>query len=291
VRSVRGVILVVGATGKVGGEVLRQLLAEGAAVRALSRAEERTNGIRELGAQVMVGDLAQPETLEPALEGVERVFVAVTPDVDHLELEANLVEAAKRAGTARVVKVSALLASPDSPVRFGRTHSQCEELLAESGLAFTILRANGAMQNLLPQAPSVASQGKLYAPVADAKVSWIDVRDLARAAVLALTEDGHDGKRYRLTGPEAISSRDQAEVLSEVLGTTIECVEVDVDAIRNAMLGAGAGDYAADGIAELFEMYATGRASAVTDGVAEVTGSSARSFADFARDYSDAFKC
>ena len=283
-------IAVAGSTGTNGSLLIEELLASGAPVRAMVRTLEGASSVGREGVETVVADFGAPETLDGALEGAQRAFLVTPADPRMVEWERNFVDAARRAGVRHVVKLSVLGAEEEAPVRFARVHAESERHLKESGLAYTMLRPTGFMQNTLAFAGSVASEGRFYAPLADAKVTWIDARDIAAVAARALTEDGHEGEVYDLTGPEAISNRDIAEKLSRVIGKPVEHVEVSLEDAREAMVGAGLPEWLADGLVELNrEVYAPGYAANVADGVPRATGRDPRPFEEFARDHAKAF--
>ncbi len=221
--------------------------------------------------------------------GPSSSFLLTPADPRQPEWEKNFVEAAERAGVRHVVKLSAFIANPDSPLRFGRTHGEGERHLEGSDLSWPFLRPNSFMQNTLANAWSIASEGRLYSPVLDAKVALIDARDVAAVAARVLTKERHEGKAYELSGPEAISNREAAEQLSTVLGRAIECVEVSFEDARRAMVGGGLPEWLVDGVIELARLQEAGYAASLTNGVAEVTGREPRRFEEFARDYKSAF--
>ncbi len=283
-------IVVTGSTGNVGGPLIGELAAMGVPTRALVHTPEKAGVVAQEGVEeVIVGDFGAPETLDAALEGAERAFLLTPPDPRQPEWEKNLVQAAERTGVRHVVKQSAQGADADSPMRIGVIHSECERLLKESGMAWTVLRPNVFMQTTLAYAGQVAAQGRFYAPLAETKTSIIDARDVATAAATTLSEEGHEGKVYELTGPEAISHRDIAEKLSAVLGRPVEHVEVSVEDARGSMVGMGMPEWLAEAVAELFEVRQAGYLAAVTDTVAEITGRGPRSYEEFARDHKEAF--
>ncbi len=283
-------ILVTGSTGTNGSLLVEELLALGAPVRAMVRTPEKASSVERKDVEAVVADFGAPETLDAALEGVERAFLVTPPDPREPEWERNFVDAAERAGVRHIVKLSVLGADEEAPVRFGRVHAESERYLEESGLAYTVLRPTGFMQNTLAYAPSIASEGRFYAPLAEAKVAWVDARDIAAVAAKALTEEGHEGKVYDLTGPEAISNREIAEKLSAVIGEPVEHVEVSFEDAREAMVGAGMPEWLVDGLIELNkEVYEPGYAASVTGGVAKAAGREPRSFEVFARDHAEAF--
>ena len=282
-------IVVTGSTGNVGGPLIGELAALGVPTRALVHTPEKVGVVEQEGVEVVVGDFGAPKTLDAALEGAERVFLLTPPDPRQPEWEKNLVEAAERAGVRHVVKQSAQGADADSPMRIGVIHSECERLLKESGMAWTVLRPNVFMQTTLAYAPQVAAQGRFYAPLAEAKTSIIDARDVAAVAARALTEDGHEGQVHELTGPEAISHRDIAEKLSAVLGRPVEHVEVSIEGARGSMVGMGMPGWLAEAVAELFDVREAGLLAPVTGTVANITRREPRSYEEFARDHKGAF--
>jgi uncharacterized protein YbjT (DUF2867 family) len=145
------------------------------------------------------------------------------------------------------------------------------------------------MQGLLAFRASIKSTGTFYAAAGDAKVSVVDVRDNAAAAAAALTEPGHQGRTYDLTGPQALTHAEMAAQLSEAVGRPIAFVDIPPEAMQDALLGAGVPLWQAEGLLEDYAHYRRNEASAVRPGVQNATGKQARSFSDFARDYASAF--
>jgi len=283
-------ILVVGATGTVGSEVVRQLRAAGQDVRALARTAEKASAVEADGAMAVLGDVAQPDSLTAALEGVDRVFVVLPGVEDQVQLETNVIEAVKAAGSASIVKLSVIGADPDAPVRFGANHGKIERVLADSGVPHTLLRPTDFMQNSFGWAPMIQQDGRVYAPNADDQIASVDVRDIAAAAVPALTQDGHDGKVYELTGPEALTRHEQVATIAAATGREIELVPVTNEQARDSMLGSGYPEYVVGGLYELFEhVYDPGYAAGLKPGVREATGQEPRSWEAFARDHAQVF--
>lgn len=156
-------------------------------------------------------------------------------------------------------------------------------------MAYTFLRPNLFMQGLLAFRETIIGQGKFFAAIGDAKISAIDVRDIAAAAAAALTEEGHEGKTYELTGPQALSHGEMAKKLSGALGRRIEFVDVPPEAMGQALTAAGLPVWQVDGLIEDYAHYSRGEAAEVTSGVQEATGKAPRSFDDFAREYAHVF--
>jgi uncharacterized protein YbjT (DUF2867 family) len=274
-------ILVTGATGTIGSEVVGQLLAADERPRAFVR--DRDKARRLLGEQVeqVVGDLDRPETIEAALAGVDRLFLLTTQSSRQPHWERTVIAAAAGgAGVARVVKLSVFRAEEQSPLRFARQHREAERALERSGLAWTMVRPVFLMQNLR----AMVRDSAIYTAAGDGRVAMIDARDIAAVAVAALTTPGHEGKIYTLTGPEALTFDDVARNLSRQSRTQIRHVRVSVDDVRTALESAGVAAWFADDMARLHGMLAAGYEDLVTDDVRAVTGSPARTLAQFVRD-------
>lgn len=287
-----GKILVTGATGTVGSKLVEKLAAAKAPARALVRTPEKAARIEQLGLETALGDLEQPETLRAALDGIEKVFLLSAPEERQAELQSNLIQAAKSAGGVRhIVKLSAVgVGSGLESISLGRLHRQTEEEIERSGIAYTHLRPNGFMQNSFMFAKTIRTQNAFYAPLGDARVSYVDARDVSSVAFTTLTEEGHENQEYEITGAEALSYKDMALEFSTALGKEVKHVEVPMDAARGAMLGMGMQEWLVNALTELFNYYGEGRADNVTDVVRKVTGKEPITFSQFVRDYAQAFK-
>ena len=277
-------LLVTGATGTTGSALLRALAARGVRARGLVRAPGQAERVTALGAEPVVGDLGDPASLRGPLEGVERAYLVMPASPQQAEYEQGFVEAAQEAGVSRIVKLSVLGAAADAPVRFARSHAAVEAALRGSGIAWTFLRPNGFMQNDLGW-PAQVRDGVFHAPVPDAAFSVVDARDVAEAAAVALTEDGHAEQVYELTGPEAVSYRDQARRLLAAAGREVEVREVPVDGVKAALVRAGVSHWTADGLGELLAFYASDAAVAVSGDLEALLGRPPRDFDAFAREH------
>jgi len=284
-------ILVMGATGNVGSQVVKQLADAGANVRAAVRSPRKAESLKSEKVSLTEFDTDKPETVEAAFQGVDKVFL-LTPLVPNMvELSANLVEAAKKAGVKHIIKSSGMGAEVEPGITLTRWHREAEKAIEASGIAFTFVRPNGFMQNYANfNGATIKTQNAFYLPVGDGKVSYIDTRDIAAVAVAALTQDGHEGKAYEVTGLEAISNQEIAEIISQVVGRKINYVDVPEDAARSEMKQSGMPDVLIDMTMELYELYKAGYASEVTPTVEQVTAKKPISFAQFANDYAEAFK-
>ncbi|WZO95739.1 SDR family oxidoreductase [Isosphaeraceae bacterium EP7] len=282
-------ILVTGATGSVGGEVLKRLSAKGERVRAVTRDRRKVCDLDLPGVEWIEGDFDRPETMEAACSGADRAFL-LTSSSDRAEAQqVAFAVSAGRAGVGHLVKLSQLGAELDSPGRFQRYHAAVEAAIRESGLAFTFLRPNLFMQGLLKFRTMIAAQGLFFMAAGDSRVSMIDVRDVADVAVAALTEAGHEGKTYNLTGPEALTHDEMGERLSAAVGRKIAFVNLEPEAMRQALMGVGLPDWQVGGLSEEYAMYRAGEAAAVETGVRDALGREPRNFDTFARDYAPMF--
>jgi len=283
-------ILITGATGNVGRELTKLLSARRVSYRAMIRSGKGAQGFPSFeGAEVAVGDFEDARSLARAFEGVERVFL-LTNSSERAEIQqCTLVEAAGHAGVKHIVKLSQWAASAESPVRFLRYHAAVERKIRESAMAYTFLRPNLFMQGLLAFREAIVGQGRFFAAVGDARISAVDVRDVASAAAAALLEKGHEGRIYDLTGPEALSHGDMARGLSQATGRPIEFVDIPPESMRQTLLQVGLPVWQAEGLVEDYAHYARGEAAEIAKGVQDATGRPPRSFADFAADYAQAF--
>ena len=282
-------ILVTGATGHVGSELVRLLAEQGAPARALVHSPDKAAPIQHLGLETALGDYEQPDTLDAAMKGCDQLFLLSPPTPRQPQQEQHVIDAARRAGLDHVVKQSVPWAGPDAPVVFCRWHGQVEQHLAQSGLAYTLLRPSSFMQNFLLSAQQVADQGILYGMFGEGRVAFIDARDIAAAAAELLTNPGHQGASYTLTGPEALSAAEVAERLSAATGRQVRSVDLGPDGYRQALAGAGMPGWLVDGVVESNTMLAAGHAATVTNEVARLTGRPPRTFAQFAADHQAAF--
>jgi uncharacterized protein YbjT (DUF2867 family) len=283
-------ILITGATGNVGSELVKKLSARGEKVRAFVRSRSRTNALALPGVAFAEGDFSDFSSFLPALAGVDRLFLLIPSSADVEKQQKEFVDAAQKKGVRHIVYLSQLGADEHSPKgRFQRYHGAVEKHIRRSGIPFTFLRPNLFMQALLNFRASISSEGALYAPAGNAKISVVDVRDIAAVADRALTEPGHDGKVYEITGPESLTHGEMAATLSLVLGKPVKYVDVSRAVMSEALLGFGLPLWQAQGVVEDYDQYRDGEAAAVRSTVRDVTGAEPRTFGQFARDYAGKF--
>jgi uncharacterized protein YbjT (DUF2867 family) len=221
----------------------------------------------------------------------------LTPFVPNMvEISTNLVDEAKKAGIRHIVKQSVMGADLEADVGTMRLHRQAEKIIEKSGIPYTFLRPNEFMQNFVNfHSPSIKSNNAFYFPREDAKVSFVDVRDIAAVAVKTLTDDDgsddrHKGKAYLITGPEALSYYQAAEILSNATGKKISYVNVSDEEARGVMKETGMNDWLINTISEVSDYFRKGYGSQVSSAVEEVTGKKPISFSQFAKDYTEAFR-
>ena len=283
--------LVIGATGRIGGDLVKALATRGVEVRALVRNSEKAAATEGHGVEAVVGDLERPETLDTTLQGVDKAFLISNDNPRIAELHGNFVEAATRADVGHIVRMSILVAMmPDSPLALSKWHREADQHVVDSGIPYTILQPASFMQNVLMSAASIASDGIIYSAMGDGKVGVIDTRDIADVAATVLTSDGHKGQSYVLTGPEALSMADVAVKLSAALSKEVKYANASQDDAKAGMVAMGMSDVIADAWVQLAQMVSMGGAEMVTPMVKEITGKEPRSFDQFARDFAHAFK-
>jgi uncharacterized protein YbjT (DUF2867 family) len=258
-------ILITGASGSVGKAVLQEASRKALKVRGMFRSKEEAAKAPS-GCETVLADYSDRQSLRNALNGVASVYVVCSPIPQLVELESNMLEACKESGVKHVVLNSAMGAG-DYAKSFPSWHRKVEDKLKATGLSYTILRPNGFLQNIVTyNAPSIRSQGLFCAAMGDAKVSYLDVGDIAVMAVKALQGGVHAGKTYELNGPEAISNQELAKRISKAAGRTVNYVDIPESAQREAMLGLGMPEWQVTALLDLQQYYKQGR-GAKTDGL------------------------
>ncbi|MEW1828197.1 NAD(P)H-binding protein [Streptomyces sp. NPDC088196] len=278
-------ILVTGATGTVGREVVRALPAD-LRVRVMTRDPDKGVGVFP-GAELVVGDYTDPPSLARALQGVRTAFL-VTTRVDGDD-DARFVAAARAAGVRRVVKLSAAaVLDPGADDLITRQQRANEELLRGCGLHWTLLRPRAFMSNSLSWAALVRRERTVRALYGTSPNACVDPRDIAEVAVRALTEDVHAGHAYTLTGPQALTAVDQTRELGRILGISLRFEELTPDEAR-AALSKGWPPSIVEALLASAERQKAGAKAQVEDTVRMVTGRPARSFRRWAQDHIEAF--
>jgi uncharacterized protein YbjT (DUF2867 family) len=276
-------ILVTGATGNAGGAVVRALVSAGEEVRALVRSPTNHSALPN-GAEAVRGDLNRPETLRDALDGVRAVFL-----LSGYQDMATTLAQIRAAGSRRVVLLSSSAApGGDMTNAIARYHILSEQAVRESGLPWTFLQPNSFMSNTFQWLPQLQAGDTIRAPFAGVRVATIDPDDLGAVAAQALTSDVHEGRIYRLSGPEALRPADRVHVLAEVLGRDVRFVAQSDHDARVELSGVMPREY----VDAFFSFFADGKLdeSEVLPTAQEILGRRPRSFEEWARAHAGAFR-
>ncbi|MFF0296664.1 NAD(P)H-binding protein [Kitasatospora sp. NPDC004614] len=281
-------ILITGATGNIGRELVHALDAAGAELRLLVRDPDRAAAL-PARAERFVGDLGEPSTLAGALRGVEGVFL-LTPGIGTAHT-AYAVAAAEAAGVRRLVHLSSANVLGDPMPAMGRWHHEREEIVRGSGIPATILRPGGFMTNALEWVETIRAEGYVLDPVGPGRFAPVDPADIAAVAALVLTEDGHDGAEYVLTGGECLTVAEQVRILAGVTGRRIEvrAAKTPAEAVRARFPG-GVPQALADAIVEGFTLMRADTVGLRTDTVERLLGRGPGRFAAWCARNADAFR-
>ncbi|MEV4021079.1 NAD(P)H-binding protein [Nonomuraea angiospora] len=286
-------VLVTGASGTVGGRVVRRLSGDGVTVRAVARRPGSVDVLREhalAGVEPVAADLGDAAAVRALFDDVDAAFLVTANVADQLAQEQAVIRAAAQAGVRRVVKLSVAGAAPDAPLALARVHHAAEQELAASGVAYTLLRPAFFMDNLLQFTPWIEPSGRLALPLGDGAVPMIDSRDIADVAAVELGNSSAGNRDLRLTGPEDLTAASALSRIGEVVGRSLQYVDsTREDFLRRYLADGNSADYAQD-IAELYDgILRHGYGAGTTDVVREVTGHQPRTITDFARERAAAF--
>jgi uncharacterized protein YbjT (DUF2867 family) len=282
----RGRVLVTGATGNTGTGLVAALRRGGVDVRIFIRNAQKAEPLKAAGAEVVLGDLDKPESIAPALEGIEKIYLLTWNGPTQAQQAENVVKAARKSGNIHIVRHSMWGSEGSRIIKQGQ---YVEDVIKASGLPWTFLKPTFYMQNILMAAPTISSQGVIYWDMKKGRLGMIDVRDIVDVALAVLTGTGHEGKSYILTGPAAISFDDVARTFSNVLGREIRYVSVPDEAALKSMTDMGMPEWIARGYVELAEGFSADFANSTTNNVATLAGHPARSLEQFVRDYAQVF--
>ena len=280
-------ILVTGATGNIGSELVKHLAATGKPLRVVTRSEAKVSHL-DPRIERVIGDLHDVSVVRKALQGVERLFMLPVLFDNNHTADRLLLEEAKRAGLKHVVMISSNTVRLDIK-GIASLHRDKEQLAQESGVPWTLLRPGAFMSNVLQWIPTIKSQSKVFNPTADGKFAPISPHDIASVATLALISDGHEGKTYELTGGQLLSAHDQVRILSDVLNKPIRCVDVPIEADVEKLRAAGIPQLFVDGLAILWARLREGKGTFQTDQVQKLTGKSPQTFETWCQEHRFAF--
>lgn len=271
-RYVGCVLLVTGATGMFGSRVARECAARGAKVRGLLHSPEKGASLAADGVEPVTGDLDRPETLAAALDGVERVFLVTPMDERIAERERGVITAAEEAGVAQVVKLHGAVRHRGDPL--DQEHQAAIEALKSSGLAWTIFSPQTVMEtNLLTQADAIKQTGAIWGCAGDGRVAMVAADDCGRAGAVVMTTDGHEGREYAITGPEALTFTQVAETLSRALGRAVSYNDMPDEQFKAILVQqAGMTEQEAEiGVLMHFRAFRRGDGDLITDDYEHLT--------------------
>jgi uncharacterized protein YbjT (DUF2867 family) len=281
-------ILITGASGTAGGAVLRAAAGSGAKVRAAYRSAAEAAKAPP-GTETVVLDFAKADTFPGALSGVESVYLVCAPVPELVALEGNMVDACVRGGVAHVVLNSAMGAA-DYGKSFPSWHRKVEDKLRDTPLTWTILRPNSFYQNILQfYTPTIRAEGAFYAAMGAARVSFLDIRDIAAVAAKALSGGEHAGQVYELNGPEALSYPELAAKITEQSGRAAHYVNIPVSAQRRAMLDAGMPEWQVTALVDLQQYYLNGQGGETDGLLPQLLGRAPITMDEFLREHREAF--
>lgn len=280
-------ILVTTPNGKVGSEVAEQLTREDQEVRLAAHTVEKAQQAFPASPklEIVPFDFADEGSVRKAFEEIDAFYLA-SPDEGDVKVMSRVIQLAKDAGTERVVRLSAMgVEQSDNPLR------QIEQIVEASGLAWTHLRPNWFMQNFsMTSAQEIREAGVIAEPASDAKTSFIDTRDIAAVAVKALTEEGHGGQAYTLTGERAYNRYEVAEIIAEAIGKEVRYKPLSEEEFQERMSGAGMPKAYLEMMTGLYQAVRAGHTAPITDTFKRVTGRAPTSLERFAQDYQEVWQ-
>jgi uncharacterized protein YbjT (DUF2867 family) len=281
-------ILVTGATGTIGSEVVRRLAQQGEPVRAMTRDPSRLG--EQPGVAVVFGDFDNPSSLAEAAAGVSTLFLLSAPGPSLVTHDVSMLDAALAAGVTKVVKLSAIGTGERDNAKVGAWHRPGEEAVRAGGVTWTILRPSDFASNALRWAGPIRAGDPIPNRTGTGVQGVIDPRDVAAVAVAALTSSKHEGQTYTLTGPELLSVPDQAAQLGDLLGRTVNTIDLPLHTVREQMLVSGMDHAFVDVVIHGAEFVRDGGNAVLTDDAQRVMGRPPRSFRTWAEDHRNAFR-
>lgn len=274
-------ILVTSAAGKVGRSVVKQLQEMGIGVRAAVRNPEKAADLEGPNTEIVSFDFDQPELVGKAVDGISALCLITPPHFKQVEWATETIDRALEAGVKRIVRLSVRVADLTPSTKMTRWHRTVERYLKATDCEWTIVRPTPFMQNFMGLAPR-SPQGYFFPLSEDARVCHMDIGDAALVLAKVLTEAGHVGKTYTITGSESRSFHDMCNILSNKAGRDFPCNYVSDEEARKVMLSAGMPDWLAELVLELFGIIRTGAVSEPLEGYEQLAGRKPTPFERFA---------
>ena len=278
-------ILLTGATGKTGSATATELSNLKVPFRALIRSEEKRDEIEALGGEVIIGSAENRETIDQAMMGIEKLLIILPNCENQLEMEMQLVDSAKAEGVKQIVYMSSVEADEECTSPIPKLHWDTEVYIKDSGLQWTMIKPNFYMQNFIGSAKTIVEQNKFFLPMSDGKTGMIDTRDVGKVIAKVLSEEGHEGQSYQITGPETLSFYNVAEKFSSVLKREVLYVDMPMDAYKNILSQFLTNQWHLDSVIDLFAGIAEGGIEYNTDTFEELIGTPPRSLEDFIEEH------
>jgi uncharacterized protein YbjT (DUF2867 family) len=282
-------ILLTGATGRVGTAAARALVRAGVPFKVLVRDPDKV-AFDCATVDVVQGDLSDAASVEGALSGVTRALIVMGNHPDQARLERQFASSAVAAGVSHLVKISSMEASPAATAVLPKNHFETEQHIQDLGVDWTFLRPNYFMQNMLMYAASISRGASFALPLGIAKTAMVDARDVGEVAANVLTGQSHAGQLYQLTGPALMDFHEVAEVMSLALGHSITYVEQTPEAFRVVLAQFIHSPWQLDAVCELFAEIASGSLETLTSTTADLLGRPPKSLADFTKEFQSAFR-
>ena len=282
-------ILIIGATGRVGVELVRLLTEKGEAVRAATRSPSTASARLPYFAEAVEFDFDRPETFAPALKGVAKVFLMARPGDNHADKVAMpFIDMAKKEGVRLIVNITAMGVEQDEFF----TLRLLEKYVELSGIPYIHLRPNWFMQNFNsgPMLAEIRATGGLHLPASDAKLSFIDVRDIAAVGLAALTEPRHAGNAFTLTGGEALDHYEVVGILSRTAGKEITYVPLSEEVACAALKRAGIAGDLIERWTKFYRIVRQGLCASITHDAESVLGRPTIAFEQYAKDHAASWK-
>jgi uncharacterized protein YbjT (DUF2867 family) len=282
-------ILVTGASGTVGREVLKEVAKSGAKHCAMYRSEREAKKAPQ-DTQAVVADFAEKNTLKAALRGVDSIYIVCSPVPELVQLEGNVIDACVETGVKQVVLNSALGAA-DYDQSFPSWHRKVEDRLRLTALSWTILRPNSFHQNTTAYyAPTIRTQGAFYSSLGNSRMSYVDVRDVAGVAAKILSGGEHSGKIYELNGPQALTSNELADKIAKASGRAVQYVDIPMEAQRKSMLEMGMPEWQVTALLDLQQYYVNGKGGSLDNLLQHLLGRPPITMDEFLKENAAAFR-
>jgi uncharacterized protein YbjT (DUF2867 family) len=286
-------ILVTGATGTVGREVIKQLAMLDGDVRVRAGVHSIIKGenLKRLpGIEIVEMDFEDEDSLRAAFTHVDKVLLITPLTEDHVQMAKTLIDEATKSGVKHIVRLSALGADAEPGIQLGNWHREVEKYIENSGIACTFIRPASFMQNFVNyHSEQIKNEGKFCQSKGEGRVAYIDTRDIAAVAVEVLLGESHEGKSYDLTGPEALTNSDVAKIMSEVTGRQVQYIDIPEVEARQAMEEHQMPSAITNALLELDNVYRLGYSNEVNDEVQYVIGRKPHTFRQFITDYKECF--